>query len=65
MTHQHLVVVRLAMKSQQKTPILMMNVQHVNLAVHAMIAETVRLAVSNHRMNQQNQSFTLVPMVNH
>jgi len=71
MTHQQrprLVDVHLVMKNQMKSLILMTNARLVNHAVHAMIAETVeivRLAVSNHQMNLQNQLSMSVPMASH
>jgi hypothetical protein len=74
MTHQQrprLVDVHLVMKNQMKSLILMTNARLVNHAVHAMIAEIVvtaeivRLAVSNHQMNLQNQLSMSVPMASH
>jgi hypothetical protein len=71
MTHQqrpHLVDVRLVMKSQLKSPILMTNAQLVNHAVHAMIAEIVvtaeivRPVANNLLTNPQNQLCMSAPM---
>jgi hypothetical protein len=67
--HQHLVDVRLVMKSQPKSPILMTNAQPVNHVDHVMIAETVVTAeivrpVANSLLtNPQNQLSMSVPTV--
>jgi hypothetical protein len=62
--HQHLVDVRLVMKSRPKSPILMTNAQPVNHVAHVMIAETVRLVANSLLTNPQNQLSMSVQTVN-
>jgi hypothetical protein len=61
---QPLADVRLVMKSLQKTLTQTTNVQPVVPAMIVATAEIVRLAVSNHRTNLQNQLSMSVPTVN-